>query len=461
MGNKNLWRNRLGFGLGTIGRDMAAALVTMYLMFYVTDVLEVSDSTLGMVTGVIVFMRIFDGVNDPFMGTLVDNTKSRWGKFKPWILGGALVWSVANVLMFADFGLRGVPYVVVLTLTYLFWEISYTANDISYWSMVPALARTQKEREKIGSVARISASIGMFTLVVALIPFSKFLEGKIGSLQKAWFVIAIITSVLMLAFQMITLATAKEQPIPDAVTPHTSFADLFRVIFHNDQLLVVTGAMLFFMSGYTATTAMGIYFFKYVYGDENKYAVFALLLGVSQVIGLAIFPLLSKKWNRQTIFGTAIGMVVIGYVMFFMSPMHMVPIGVAGVLIFVGQSFIQLLMMMYIADSVEYGQWKSGKRNESVTFSIQPLIYKCSNAVASLMTGVTLIWSGIKKAETAADVSHQGVVGFKISMMLIPLALVLVCFFLIKKFYKIDEAFYERILSENQAAEAKLRGEDV
>ncbi len=456
MAKQGLWRNRLAYGMGTIGRDMVATLVTMYMMFYMTDVLNVSEGTLGMVTVVIVFMRIFDGVNDPFMGTLVDNTKTRWGKFKPWILSGALFWALFHILLFVDFGLKGVPFVILFTLLYLFWELSYTANDISYWSMIPALSRDQKEREKIGSAARISASLGMFTLVVALIPLSHYLEQRFGSLQKGWFGIAVITAALMLFFQAFTLIFVKEETIPEKEGEHTRFKDLFRIIFKNDQLLVVTGAMLLFMSGYTATTAMGIYYFKYVYGDEGMYSVFALLLGVSQIIGLAVFPLLSKRIKRQSLFSLGIGLVVLGYIGFFLAPLHMLPIGISGVLIFVGQSFIQLLMLMYIADSVEYGQWKFGRRNESVTFSLQPLIYKCANALASAMTGITLILSGIKRADSAADVTSRGVMGLKVSMMLIPLVFVIVCFILIRKYYKIDEKFYARILRDNRAAEEKI-----
>lgn len=456
MKKRELWCNRLGFGLGTVGRDMVATLVTMYMMFYLTDVLNVSEGTLGMLTFVIVFMRIFDGVNDPFMGTLVDNTKTPWGKFKPWIAGGAVVWALFHVLMFADFGLKGFSFVVLFTLLYLGWELSYTANDISFWSMIPALSRDQKEREKIAAVARIAASVGMFTLVVALIPLSKVFEKRLGSLQKAWLAIALLTAFLMLFFQAFTLIFVKEQTIPEKSGEHTRFRDLFKIIFKNDQLLIVTAAMLCFMAGYTATTGLGIYYFKYIFGNEDMYSVFAALLGVSQILGLALFPLLSKRLKRESLFSLGIALVVLGYISFFFAPLHMLPIGISGVLIFVGQAFIQILMLMFIADSVEYGQWKFGKRNESVSFSLQPLIYKCANGAASAVIGITLLLSGIKKAETAADVTHRGAWGLKFSMLLLPLGFVLLCYFLMKKYYKIDERFYARILRDNQEAEAEI-----
>ena len=460
MDKRSLRRNRLAFGLGTVGRDAAAAMVSLYLMYYASDVLEVSAATLGMITTVIVFMRIFDGVNDPFMGTLVDNTRSRYGKFKPWILIGAVLWSVFNVLMFLDTGLRGVPYVIAFTVFYLGWEISYTANDIAYWSMIPALSRSQEEREKIGSVARVCASIGMFALVVAIIPVTNWLGERLGSLQRGWFTLAVVLSVLLLAFQLITVVFAKEERIPIAKEEKTGFLELFSVIFKNDQLLVVTVGMLFFMAGYTLTTSLGIYYFKYVYGDENMYAIFALVLGVSQIAGLVFFPLLAERFKRQSLFTAGIGLVLLGYIGFFFSPLNMLAIGFSGILIFVGQAFIQLLMLLYIADCVEYGQWKLGKRNESVTFSLQPLIYKVSNALANALLGVSLFAARVQSAQSAADMTSRDVVVLKVFMMVIPSVMIIVCFIVISAFYRIDERFYGEILSTNLEHEKELADAD-
>jgi melibiose permease/lactose/raffinose/galactose permease len=109
-------KTRWGFGLGTLGRDMVAALVSMYLMFYLTDVLNISGAQLAAITVILVLMRIFDAVNDPFMGVIVDNTRTRFGKFKPWIFWGALLWGAATLALFFDFGARGWGYVVAFTV---------------------------------------------------------------------------------------------------------------------------------------------------------------------------------------------------------------------------------------------------------------------------------------------------------------------------------------------------------
>lgn len=455
MPKRRMQRNRFAFGLGTVGRDMVAAMVSMYLIYYATDVLQVSEQTLKMIVAVTVFMRIFDGLNDPFMGTLVDNTRSRYGKFKPWMLGGAVFWAVFHVLMFLDTGLRGVPYVISFTLFYIGWEISYTANDISYWSMIPALTRSQSEREKVGAVARVCASIGMFSLVVSIIPLTNTLGSRLGNLQHAWLLLAFVTSVLMLLFQLVTVIFAKEEVFRAEPEEQTRFREISALILRNDQLLVITLAMLFFMAGYTLTTSLGIYYFKYIYGDENMYAIFALVLGISQIAGLALFPLLAAKLKRGVLFLVGITLVLLGYAVFYFSPLNMLPIGLAGVLLFVGQAFIQLLMLLYIADAVEYGQWKFGRRNESVTFSLQPLIYKISNAMANLLLGVTLFVAKIGQAESKADLTVRDMAVFKVFMLFVPAVLVAISAVLIHKFYKIDEVFYARILADNKAMEEK------
>lgn len=441
--------DRWGYGLGTLGRDMLAALVSTYLMFYLTDVLLISGRELLVLTGVIVFMRFFDAVNDPVMGIIVDNTKSRWGKFKPWIAAGAIAWAVAGVLMFTDWGLRGWGFVVIFTVTYIAFEISYTINDIAYWGMLPSVTRDQREREKVGAVARICANIGLFAVVVGIVPLTAWMGGMLGSTQKAWFVLAIAVAVLMLVFQSLTLLFAHERiPTSDDATP---LRELFRVIFRNDQLLWVTLGMVLFMTGYITTTSLGLYYFKYVYGSEDMYPIFALILGVTQLVSLALLPAVSKVLSRRGLHLVATGMIAAGYAVFWFSGTSPLLVAVAGVLIFAGQAAIQLLLVMFIADSVEYGEWKLGRRNESVTFSLQPFVYKSSNALASGAVGVTLVLSGVDVATSAAEVTASGATVVKLAMLALPAILTLISWAILRATYKLDEATYARIIADLEA----------
>lgn len=441
--------NRWTFGLGTVGRDMVYTMISMYLMFYLTDVLQLSDDVLWWVTGIIMAARVFDAFNDPFMGVIVDNTHTKYGKFKPWICIGAVLVSILTVLLFSNFGLSGSAFIIVFGIIYVLWGIAYTMNDISYWSMLPTLSQDQREREEIGSVSRICASIGLFAVVTLIVPVTEAIGGVVGSLQKGYFILSIILVVIMLAFLCFTVFGVKEPMLGNKKEEHTSVKELVRIIFKNDQLLVTALAMALFMIGYSTTTSFGLYYFKYVYGDEGMYSVFALILGVSQIFALSIFPVLGKRYPRKKLYAFSTALVVTGYLIFFFAPTNtMLFIGIAGLILFIGQAFIQVMTLMFLTDSVEYGEWKFGKRNDSVTFSLQPFINKMGGAIASGVVGAIVIVSGMSQAQSAADMTTSGIFILKMAMMVFPLICIVIGFLVYRSKYILDEEMYGKIVRE-------------
>lgn len=446
--DSNIKGNRYFFGLGTIGRDMLYSLVSMYLIYYLTDILNLPDSTMWWMAGIFTVLRVFDAFNDPIMGFLVDNTHSRFGKFKPWIAIGGVIGGILTVLFFTDFGLRGTAFLVVFVLIYLVWDLTYGANDIAYWSMLPSLSIDQKERERIGSFARICANIGLFACVVGILPITNALGTAFGDLKTAWFVFAIAIVVITWAFLCFTLFGVKENRAIVQKQEKTSLKEMFSVLFKNDQLMFTAISMALFMIGYCTTTSFGVYFFKYAYKNEGMYSVFAGVLGISQLAALSVFPLFSKKFNRKQLYTAATVLVVLGYIVFFLAPMNMIVIGIAGMLIFVGQAFIQLLMLMFLTDTIEYGQLKLGKRNESITFSVQPFINKIGGAIASGIVTVTLIISGINAAPTPNDVTASGLLTMKLAMLILPLISIVAGYLVYLFKFKIDKEMFEKIVAE-------------
>lgn len=444
--------NRYTFGLGTIGRDMLYSMVSMYLLFFLTDILNLPDSTMWWMTGALTILRIFDAVNDPVMGFLVDNTHSRFGKFKPWIVIGGITGGILTVLLFFDFGLSGAWYIVVFIAIYLLWDLTYGANDIAYWSMLPSLTLDQKEREKTGSFARICANIGLFSVVVGILPVTKALGGN----KRAWQIAIIAIVLITWAFLCFTVFGVKEDKSIQVKQESTSLKEMIRVLFKNDQLLFTAISMALFMIGYCTTTSFGVYYFKYAFKNEGMYSVFAAILGVSQLAALVVFPQFSKKFSRKTLYAFATVLVVIGYLIFFFAPMNMNFIGAAGIFIFVGQAFIQLLMLMFLTDTVEYGQWKLGHRNESITFSVQPFINKIGGAIANGIVGVTLIISGINAAATPEEVTDSGLLIMKLSMLILPLFFIVTGYIIYRKKFKIDKQMFDHIISE-LAARGEIR----
>lgn len=447
--DKTMKRNKYAFGLGTVGRDMVYTLISMYLMYYLTDVTRLPTETLWWVTGIILAARIFDALNDPIMGVVVDNTRTRFGKFKPWIALGGLLAGVLTVLLFTDFGLSGAGYIGLFAVIYLLWGISFTANDISYWSMMPSLSLKQEEREVIGSVARICANVGLFVVVAGIVPITEALGEALGSPERGYTAFAAIVVAIMWLGLCVTIFGVKEPKLVEKKQERTTLRQMVKIIFGNDQLLYTAISMALFMIGYCTTTSFGLYYFKYAYGDEGMYSIFAVILGVSQIAALAVFPRFAKRFERKQLYAVSTCLVLVGYVVFFFAPTDtMLFIGLAGLLLFVGQAFIQIMMLMFLADTVEYGYWRTGKRNESVTFALQPFINKMGGAVASGVVGVTVILSGIKDASSKAEVTAQGLLMLKTAMMVLPLLCIVAGFFVYLKKYKIDKALYERMIRE-------------
>ena len=445
-------RNTFTFGLGTIGRDIVYTMVSMYLPFYLTDALDLSDSVAAVIATIILAARIFDAVNDPIMGVIVDNTKSKWGKFKPWIAGGVVASAILTVLMFSKFNLTDTKFVIYFAVVYVLWGISWTANDIAYWSMLPALSTDQKSREKIGAFARICANIGLGIAVVGIPMVTENIGKSTGSLAAGYNIVAIAIVIFMVLMQLVTLFGVKEPKNVHKVEKATTLKDLIRAIFKNDQLLFVAISMSLFMIGYVTTTGFGLYFFKYAYGNVDVFPIFGGIVIFTQIIALILFPFFSKKYNRKQLYKFGTILVIIGYVIFFVSPMtNLLFIGAAGLILFFGQAFIQLLMLMFLADSVEYGQWKLGKRNESITFALQPFINKIGGALANFIVINVAIFIGINSAESVSDVSLQGLWIMKVAMLIIPLIFILAGYAVYRAKFKIDEKMYNDILADLEA----------
>ncbi len=455
--NKLDKRNMVFFGLGTIGRDMFYALEANALIYYLSNVLQLPIGVFLATSLVFTILRVFDALNDPLMGLIVDNGRSKHGKFKPPMLFGALAGAACYMVLFTDFGLRNYWFVAVFGIAYILWDIFYGLNDIAYWSMLPSLSVDQQVREKMGAFARICANIGMFAIMVGWEPIT---DGM-GNTPKAWFIVAAAVTVLMLLFQLFTLLGVKEKHYMFKKEEKTTLGGMWRVISKNDQLLWTTLAMSLFTIGYMTTTTISIYYMQYIFGNKAMYAVLAAVVGVAQLSALSVFPMFSRKFSREKLYLFSTILVVFGYLVFFFADKSLPIIVVAALLLFIGEAFIQILMLMFLEDTIEYGQWKLHKRNESITLSVQPLINKIGGAISMGLVSLSLVWSGIKTGDTAAEtIDDGGKLIIKLVMLLIPLIFIVSGYIVYRFKFKINKETYDRIISElNERGELNLSGE--
>ncbi len=437
-------RNKYFFGLGTVGRDMFYAFESNAILYFLSDVLSLPLWVFAATSMVLSVLRIFDALNDPITGLIIDNIHSPWGKFKPAILVGGVASVIFYLMLFGNIG-TGWGFIILFGVAYLLWDISYGINDIAYWTLLPALTTDQKQREKNGAFARICANVGMFAIMIGWQPITQ----AMGDTPKAWFLVACAMCVFYLGFLCFPLFGVKEDRSIVQSEEKTTLRQMWQAISKNDQLLWTTLAMTLFQVGYCTTTGFAIYYMKYLFGNENMYAVLAAVCGVAQLAALGVFPLFSKRFNRRQLYSGATVLVLAGYLVFFFAEHSLILIAVSAVLLFIGQAFIQLLMLMFLADTIEYGQWKLRKRNESVTFSIQPLVNKIGGALSTGIISIALIVSGIKRGEeTATSIGPAGQATVKAAMFAIPLVMIVAGFFIYLKKYKIDETFYASILRD-------------
>ena len=440
-------RNLYFFGLGTIGRDTFYAFESNTILYVLTNVLSLPMWVFAITSTLLSVLRIVDAVNDPITGLVIDNIRSPWGKFKPAILVGGLVSAVFFLMLFGAIG-TGWVFIIVFALAYILWDISFGVNDIGYWTLMPALSHDQKQREKIGAFARICANIGLFAVMVGWQPVT----AALGNTKQAWFLVALAVTVLYLLGLLFPLLGVKEDRTMQQQEEKTDLKQMWRALVGNDQLMWVTLSMALFMVGYVTTTSFATYYMQYVFGDINMYAVLAAVVGVAQIAALLIFPLFSRKFNRRKLYTGATVMVVLGYLVFLFAENSLPLIAVCALLLFVGQAFIQLLMLMFLADTIEYGQWKLGKRNESVTFSIQPFINKIGGALATGLVSIGVVLSGIKTGDVAAEtIDAAGKLVVKGAMFIIPLIFIFVGYVIYLKKFKLDEKRYGEIVAELEA----------
>lgn len=457
MKKKLSFISKLCFGIGAFGKDAVYAIVGTYLMMYLTDYRSVAPAFVG-----VLFMvaRIWDAVNDPFMGMVVDNTRSKWGKFRPWILIGTILNAIVLVLLFANNGLEGRSYLVWCSIFYILWGMTYTIMDIPYWSLVPALTDDEDERSQISAIPRIFASCAWLVInSFGLVLVTKFGHGND---VKGFSILAIIIAIVFIIASVLTVLTCKER----VVTPNaekTSVKGMINVLFKNDQVKVILGIALFFNIAYQLSNSFALYYFKYVaertYATEGNgvlYSVYAAVAGFAQMGSMAILPFLSKKIGKKVSFFFASFLPVIGFailwILGYVAPKNVVGVGICSAIVNSGIGFMLVFITVILSEVVDYGEYKLGTRNESILFSMQTFVVKFAGAFSGFLSGIglTVIGYVANKKQTVGAEN-----GMRIIMFLIPAVLSALCYLIYAKGYKLTPEYYTEIRNElhNRAEE--------
>ena len=476
---RNLWM----FPLGTIGRDATYALFTNFLLTYILFTRHLTAAQLSAVTVIMVAARVFDGLNDPIMGNIIERTRTRFGKFKPWLAIGIVSTSAVVTATF-NTSLQGWSFIVFFGVMYFLHSIAYTMHDISYWGMVAALSSDADARNQFTSRATLCAGIGG-TLAAMLIPM--FTTGSLalgGNAMSAYGRIAIIVSIIAPLFLCFTIFGVQEQPAaqPQSVTP-IRFRRIWKTISGNDQLRWIALAFLVHQIG--NGLAVGGLASTYVYLDfgynGGLYAIFNTVGMMATAVLMVAYPAICRRIPRKKLMK---GMLLIsagGYALTILSGFLLADstarfwaVTLFNMFANFGQYSFYLIMMISIINTVEYNEYLHGVRDEAIITSLRPFLTKLGSALVVAVTSlsylvfrVTSCTNQISQLENAAALGTiseaqklsaiEGVLatvqpwqtrGLFLSFTIVPFVLMLTSYLIYRNHYTLDEERYETICRE-------------
>lgn len=442
------WISRASFCFGNVGHSAFYGVMSTYFIIFVTGGMfnglekSVADKLIGLITGLIVAVRILELVIDPLLGNIVDNTKTRWGKFKPWIMIGNIVSVVLLLILFTGiFGLAKVNWVlfaILFVIIFIGFDVFYSFSDVSYWGMVPALSEDSAERGVYTSLGAFAGTIGWNGLTIIVVPvvtfFTYLATGQHKEGPAGWFAFAAIVSIVALLSALAVCLGTKEKHniIRNSAQDKTTIREVFSAIFHNDQILWPSLAYLLYSCAYVITNGVLFYLYKFVIGKPGEFWIVGVIATIIGFCTSPLFPVLNKFIPRKWLFTAGQVSMSLAYVIFifFRSNVFMMDLG----LVLFNINFAQLVTVLTLTDAIEYGQLKNGQRNEAVVLAVRPMIDKLTGAISNGLVGYIAIAAGMTGTATAADMTARDIRTFDSMAFYIPLvfALLAIVVFLTK-----------------------------
>ena len=455
-------QNLIMFPLGTVGRDMVYTLVTNFLLTFVLFTKNLTTSQFAAITAIMFGARIFDALNDPIMGNIIERTRGKHGKFKPWILAGMIT---TSLVIYATFNtkLQGWPFVWFFGLMYFLFSITYTMGDISYWGMIPSLSSDGDARNTFTARTTLFAGIGGVTasILIPMLTTGKSALG--GSATVAYGYIGLAIAILCPLFLCFVLFGVHEDRSYNAEpVPPVSFKKIWGTITGNKQLLWIALIFLVHEVGNTVTALLMIFYpaiSRKV--PRKKFMLMLLKISIAGYILMSIAGIAMKA----------------GSVMLGGMDLKFLLVTIGYMVANFGQYGYYLILMISIINTVEYNEYIHGTRDESIITSMRPFLTKMASALTVVITSVTYMAIGVTKYTkeisdlenqaaasqiTEADklskihdllqnVTHGQALGLLLVMIVLPLALMALSYVLYVRHYTLDEPEYDRICAELKA----------
>lgn len=463
VSKKQRLTSRLSYSFGAFGNDVFYATLSTYFIMFVTTHLfntgnqATNDRMISYITFIIGALRIVELIIDPFIGNAIDRTNTKYGKFKPWVVIGGVISSIVLLVLFTNLGglnqTNPFLYLAIFALLYITMDIFYSFKDIGFWSMIPALSFDSREREKTATLARIGSTIGGSIVGVVVMPlvlfFSMNKNNGTGDTQ-GWFWFAFIVALIGLISAIVVGIGTKE--VDSALRKNkeqtAGIKEVFAVLTQNDQLMWVSLSYGLYATGINILNALQLYYFTFIMGQSTKFSILQTMNMIVGLVSVSLFPKLAGKFNRRNLFIGCIVMMLCGIGLFSVAGSSLALVLIAAELFFIPQPLVFLVVLMIISDSVEYGQWKLGHRDESLTLSVRPLLDKLGGAISNIVVGQIAVIAGMTTGASAASITPEGQMKFKIMMFAVPAVVIVIALIVFFKKITLTEEKHAQIVEE-------------
>lgn len=392
---------KLSYGVGDFGFSLFFLTASLYLLYYYTDVLGLSPATAGWVFG---GALVWDAVFDPVMGSIASRTRSRWGRYRPWLLWAAVPLAVSWALVFLPLGLKGAPLIVLTAATHVLFRTLYAVAYMPYLSLSAAMTRDSNERSSLAAFRMVGQSAaGMIAAFTTLELVDVFGSGRIG-----FFNVAIVYGVIAIGLILLVFVTAREvdEARPGSIKP--GYAAMFRAVSNNPPFWIICAALLI---GYIASVFFNKsipYYVKYAMLQPDLIGPSLGVFAMTLTFTIPVWTFVMKRLGKREVFLTGVVIAVVAYIALWFAPASTGVWLSLLILLGIGNGAIYLSTWAMLPDTVEYGEWRTGVRAEGAIFGFVSLAQKTSLGFAAAVLGEVLSAIGYQANVVQSDATIAG-----------------------------------------------------
>jgi GPH family glycoside/pentoside/hexuronide:cation symporter/probable glucitol transport protein GutA len=378
-------REMAGHAVAGVGQNLIFGLWSSFMLVFFTDVFGIAGGAAGLI---MMFTRIWDAINDPMMGVIADRTRTRWGRYRPWLLFMALPVVFFLVLNFSAPNFSQAGKIVYAAITYVCMSMAFTAVDVPYWTLPAAMTQDVGKRTMIYSISRTTTTLSSLIVGIVAIPLVTTL-GR-GDMARGYFITALAIGCLGAVLYLCGFKLVREHVSPPPPEKF-NFSEAVKAISQNKPLLLILISMIAANGLAFLRMNLLVYWIQYNIGSLEMVAMFNLVSLPAMLLGIVLTPLLSKKMGQKGMFIFAcLWGAVSNFIFFFVGYGNVTAALVMFFFTSVPTGFVMVLVSSMIANTIEYAEWKTGQRREGLISSTQTFLAKVSIAIGGGLSGLLL-----------------------------------------------------------------------